>query len=412
MICDYLDLIKTEEKRNASFLHLTSNEAQMSETARMFLGSKLSERYYMGAGENGVIDLKPFTVLGFPGVSQLIEHAEKAAKDMLGASVINLSLLSGVHTMMCAILSTTLPGDTVMTVHHDDGGHFATTGIVKAIGRNHVYASYDLPHLKFDVQKIADDFKRTNAKAFYMDVSYYINPHNLKEIRDALGKEAIIIYDASHTIGLIMGQTFQSPLQEGADIICANTHKTLPGPQKGMIAFKDSVLGEKANAIIKNSLYSSPHLHHLIALSTTILEIKEFGKEYALQVIANSNALGKAFENLGFPVRKANTGRYSENHQTHVFIEHLGDYVKLYKKLLDNNISTNFDRLLGPNLFIRLGTQEITRRGMKEKEMKLIASYINRAFKGEHIKEEVITFNKAFPDILYSFDQQMRARNK
>ena len=407
MIKDYVDRIRQEEQRNENFLHLTANEAQMSKTARLFLGSKLSERYYWGAGEKGAVYMDPFTALGFPNASRLIERAEDAARKMLGARVVNFSMLSGVHAMMCAILSTTRPGDTVMTVHHDHGGHFATAGILKAVGRKHVYAAYDVPHLRFDTATIGSMFRDMDIKALYLDVSYYLNPHNVREIRKAIGEKQIIIYDASHTMGLIMGQTFQSPLREGANVICANTHKTLPGPQKGMIAFRDREFGENANSIITDSLYSSPHLHHLIALSTTILEMQTFGKEYARQVIANSNALGKAFVDLGYSVRKANTGRYSENHQVHVFIENLGDDIALYQKLVDNNISTNFDRLLGPDLFMRLGTQEVTRRGMKEGEMRQIAIFLDRALNGENIKDEIIAFNRQFSDILYSFDKEM-----
>lgn len=406
MIKDYLDKIKQEEIRNENFLHLTANESQMSKTARMFLGSRLSERYYVGTGTNDIVDWGIFTQLGFKGIAALVTKAENAVKEMLGASVVNLNCLSGVHAMMCAILSTTEPEDTVMTVHHDHGGHFATSGILQRVGRKNVNAAYNLSELKFDAQKTAKIFKESEAKAFYMDVSYYLNPHNLRELRKALGEDAIIIYDASHTMGLIMGQTFQAPLKEGANVICANTHKTLPGPQKGMIAFRDKTFGEKANAIIQGSLYSSSHTHHMLALATTILELKEFGKEYAQQVIVNSNTIGQAFSDLGYDVRKANTGRFSENHQVHIFIDNKGERLDLYKKLIKNNISTNFDNPLGNRLYIRLGTQEITRRGMKETEMKQIASFIDRSFKGAHTKKEIIAFNKKFPNILYSFDQK------
>lgn len=405
MIKDYLDRIREEEKRNEDFLHLTANESQMSEAARMFLGSKLSERYYAGAGVHNIVDWGVFTQLGFKGIAALVKEAENAAKEMLGAEVVNLDCLSGVHAMMCVILSTTEPGDTVMTVHHDHGGHFATSGILKLVGRKNVNAAYNLSKLEFDAERTARIFKDSGAKAFYMDVSYYLNSHNLRELREVLGKDAIIIYDASHTMGLIMGQAFQAPLKEGADVICANTHKTLPGPQKGMIAFRDKAFGEKANAIIKSSLYSSLHTDHLIALATTILELKAFGKEYAQQVISNSNVIGTAFADLGYDVRKANTGRFSENHQVHIFIDNKAERLSLYKKLIDNNISTNFDNPLGNRLYIRLGTQEITRRGMKEKEMKKIALFIDRALKGQKIQEEVVVFNKQFPNILYSFDE-------
>jgi glycine/serine hydroxymethyltransferase len=104
-----------------------------------------------------------------------VKAAEEATKEMLGAAEVNLNCLSGVHAMMCAILSTTEPGDTVMTVHHDHGGHFATKGIVDRIGRKHVFTpAYDYDALKFDAEAIAKTFKEQNCKALYMDVSYYL----------------------------------------------------------------------------------------------------------------------------------------------------------------------------------------------------------------------------------------------
>lgn len=404
----YLDKVKEEEERNKDFLHLTANENQLSNTARKFLGSKISERYFFGPGKDGIADFGHFTGLGFKGVDDLVTAAKEAAKEMLHAADVNLNVLSGVHAMMSSILSTTEPGDMVMTVPLEYGGHFATEGILQRIGRKHIFADFDMDNLKFDVEKIAKKFKESDIKAFYMDVSYYLNPHNLREIRNAIGESPIIIYDASHTMGLIMGQEFQSPLEEGANVISANTHKTLPGPHKGMIAFRDKELADKANSIIDSCLYSTPHMTHLIALSTTILEMKEFGQEFAKQIIANSNAVAKAFEELGYDVRKANTGRYSEDHQAHVFIDNKGDHIELYKNLLKNNISTNFEgsELSGGRWFIRVGTAEVTRRGLKEKEMSQIANLMDRAMKDVNVKDEVLALNKNFPNILFSFDKE------
>ena len=407
-IYQILSEIKLEEKRNLNFLHLTANENQMSNTAHSFLGSKISERYYMGAGENDIVDFGHFTAVGLKGVEKLIVSAEKAAKEMLSASSVNLNVLSGVHAMMSAILSTTLPGDVVMTVPLESGGHFATKRIIEVIGRKHIYADYDYENLRFDTEKIANKFKNKDVRALYLDVSYYINPHNLKEIREAIGDKAIIIYDASHTMGLIMGQQFQSPLNEGADVICANTHKTLPGPHKGMIAFKDSELAKKANAIIDGCLYSTPHITHLISLAITILEIKEFGVEYAKQIIKNSNTIAEAFVKLGYEVRKANTGRYSENHQVHIFIDDKGEKLPMYKNLINNNISTNFENselTTDHKMYIRLGTAEITRRGMKEQEMINVANLVDKAIKGKDVKQEVANLNSKYTGILYSFDK-------
>jgi glycine hydroxymethyltransferase len=172
-----------------------------------------------------------------------------------------------------------------------------------------------------------------------------------------------------------------------------------------MIAFKDEELGNKASNIINSCLYSSPHTHHLIALSTTILELSRFGKEYAHQIIDNSNALGEELSRLGHDLRKANTGRWSENHQVHLFTEKFGDHWNLYGKFFNNHIAVNFDSLLKGGMFIRLGTQEITRRGMQEKDMVTIASFISKTLKGIDCSSDVKAFNSQFKTINYSFDK-------
>lgn len=402
-----LNGIHDDENRNDNLLHITANEARMSKTAKSFLSSGLAERYYMGGGENEIVDYGAFTARGMKSESELINLAIESTKRMLNAKSVNLSLLSGVHAMMSSILSVTEPGDTVMTVKKSDGGHFATQGILERVGRKQVFAEFDTKSLRFLPEETAKIYKQSGATAFYMDVSYYLNPHNLKEIRQALGKEAVIIYDASHTMGLILGHQFQDPFAEGANVISANTHKTLPGPHKGMIVFKDLELADRANKIIDSCLYSTPMLTHLLALSITLLEMAEYGEEYAKTVISNSNAVGKYFTELGYDVRKANTNRFSENHQAHIFLEGMGDRIELYQRLLKNNISTNFDTVLGGKLFIRFGTQEITRRGLKDSDIKQLVLLIDKALKGEDVKDKVLEFNNSFPNVDYSFDRDL-----
>jgi glycine/serine hydroxymethyltransferase len=400
-----LDGISDEIARNDSFIHLTANENVISNTARKFLATSISDRYYFGGGDdNSVVAMGDFLGLGFKSVEELVHIATEAAKEMLSAYSVNLNVLSGVHAMMSAILSVTEPGEMVLTVPKDAGGHFATAGILERVGRKHDYVVYDLENLKFDVEKTAELVRKLDVKAIYLDVSYYLNPHNLKELREAIGNDIIIIYDASHTMGLIMGQQFQAPLIEGANVICANTHKTLPGPHKGMIAFRDKTLADKGNDIIDGCLYSTPHLPHLISLAITILEMKEFGQDYAKQIINNSRSMASKFNELGFEVRKSNNGEYSNNHQFHVFIDNMGDSVELYTRLVKNNISSNFDSPLGGRLFIRIGTQELTRRGFKESDVSDLATIVDHALKGMDVKKTVLNLNSRFDKIDFSFD--------
>jgi glycine/serine hydroxymethyltransferase len=396
--------IRFLEKQNASFLHLTVNENQLSKTANHFLSSKLSERYYFGSGKSGVIDFGSYTFVGMPAVEKLVLKAEKALKKMTEAKVVNLNCFSGLHAMMCAILVTTQPGDVVMSLPFEDGGHGSTKGIIESLGRKHVFAKFDLKNLNFDIVETVRIFKESKAMALYIDLSVHLNPVNIRELRNALGDKALIIFDASHSLGLILGGEFQSPFKEGADVVCGNTHKTLAGPQRGLILFKDESLGRVADWLIKTTLVSSVHLVELIALSISILEYEQYGKAYAKQVIKNSEILARAFAKLGYEVRKSNTGKYSNNEQVHVFIDALGDRMQLYKRLVRNNISTNFMQILGGRSFARLGTQEITRRGMKRKEMWQIASLVDQALRGDNVKAEVVKFNQKFRRIHYSFD--------
>ena len=115
--------------------------------------------------------------------------------------------------------------------------------------------------------------------------------------------------------------------------------------------------------------------------------------------------MAQALVDLGYEVRKANTGNYSENHQVHIFTEEVGNYKELYEQLFDNRLGVNFDKSLGGRIFIRIGTQEVTRRGMRKKEMQQIAKFLDRSFKGEDIKDVVMKFNSRFKKIHYSFDE-------
>src|SRR5690606_24304068 len=138
-------------------------------TANYFLNSKLSERYYFGGGKNGIVDFNPFTFVGMPEVEAIVDKATKALKEMSGGAVVNLDCLSGVHAMMCALLSTTNPGDAVMTVNPDDGGHFATRGILERVGRKQFFATYDVKKMRFDAIACGKTFRENNAKVFYID---------------------------------------------------------------------------------------------------------------------------------------------------------------------------------------------------------------------------------------------------
>ena len=229
-----------------------------------------------------------------------------------------------------------------------------------------------------------------------------------------------INYDAAHVAGLIAGGEFQDPLREGTDTMTMSTHKTLFGPQGGL------VLGfEKHAESIKKAMFpgltSSHHIHHMAGKAVAFAEALEFGKEYASQTIKNAKALATELNNVGFKVLGEKNG-YTKSHQTVVNVLDYGDGGKIEADLEKANIIVNRQLIPGDLKAkrhymhpggIRLGTSEITRLGMKEPEMKDIASMIKDVVidkkNSDEIKVRVSQFRKEFQKTQYCFDNKLGA---
>ena len=227
-------------------------------------------------------------------------------------------------------------------------------------------------------------------------------------------------YDAAHVAGLIAGGEFQDPLREGTDTMTMSTHKTLFGPQGGL------VLGFERHAEpIKKAMFpgltSSHHIHHMAGKAVAFAEALEFGKEYASQTIKNAKALAAELNNVGFKVLGEKNG-YTKSHQTVVNVLDYGDGGKIEADLEKANIIVNRQLIPGDLKAkrhymhpggIRLGTSEITRLGMKEPEMKDISSMIKDVVidkkSPDEIKVRVSQFRKEFQKTQYCFDNKLGA---
>jgi glycine hydroxymethyltransferase len=210
---------------------------------------------------------------------------------------------------------------------------------------------------------------------------------------------AIVGFDGSHVLGLIAGREFQDPLREGASAIFGSTHKSFFGPQGGII-----LADEEHGRIIKEKIYptfvDNAHWNRIAALTLALAEMKEFGKAYAKQVIHNSKTLAKALHDYGFPVICEHLG-FTRSHQ---IILDFGGQEKgkaFAERLQDANIIVD--------CWVRIGTCEVTRRGMKETEMMKIAELTKRAVidkeKHEKIRKDVARLRSEFPKVEYCFDK-------
>ena len=225
-------------------------------------------------------------------------------------------------------------------------------------------------------------------------------PHPVKELAEVARENgAIVGFDGSHVLGLIAGEQFQDPLREGAQTLFGSTHKSFFGPQGGII-LANKELGELLKERIYPAFVDNAHWNRIAALTLALVEMKNFGKAYATQIVRNSKSLAKALYDYGCPVVCQHLG-FTQSHQ--VIVDY-GDYEKgrtVAEKLQRANIIAD--------CVIRLGTCEITRRGMKEAEMSKIAEPIKRTIvdkeNPETIKKDVAKVAADFQRVQYCFDK-------
>ncbi|MFQ5800950.1 MAG: serine hydroxymethyltransferase, partial [Candidatus Hydrothermarchaeales archaeon] len=203
---------------------------------------------------------------------------------------------------------------------------------------------------------------------------------------------------------------------EGADIMASSRHKTFPGPQGGVIFTDDENLKKKIDDAVFPGLVSNHHLHHLAGLAVALAEMLEFGEAYAKQTISNAKALGEALYERGFDVLCEKKG-FTASHQVLVNVTKNGKGTRVATALEKNNIIINknllpwdkLDKSIDPS-GIRIGTQELTRLGMKEKEMIEIAEFIKGVIiDNRNVKKDVIDFRKDFGILEYCFDYAQKA---
>jgi len=253
--------------------------------------------------------------------------------------------------------------------------------------------------------------------------SVFLFPTPLRELQDAFQDAGCRVwYDGAHVLGLIAGGKFQDPLHEGADVLTGSTHKTLPGPQHGILLSdrEDEKFLKQLKRAVFPGVVSNHHLHAMAALGITLAEFLEFGRDYADQIVRNAKALGQALHERGIRVLAEKHG-FTESHTIALDVAAQGGGAKVAADLERANIITNKNLLpwdtspVKPS-GVRLGTQELTRLGMKEPQMREAADLIARvAAKGESpetVAADVSALRKDFNTIHYCFTKGADAHRR
>ena len=330
-------------------------------------------------------------------MDELEAMGEKLACEVFGADWATLRPLSGHVADMIMVSTLTKPGGSIVTVNPANGGYPGLSdqaGYPTFVNVKNLYFPFDSERMNIDVEKARGLIGDEKPSLVVFGQSFFLFPHPVKELADACASAGSrVAFDGSHVLGLIAGGEFQKPLDEGAELLLGSTHKSLFGPQGGIIVGKSGaeseVKGRQFPGLVDNA-----HWNRVAALIWALDEARRVGGKYAAQVIANSKALAKALHDGGVPVKCSDYG-FTASHQVFLDMQDTNEIEKFAQRLEDANIIVDHG--------IRIGTCEATRRGMKPKDMERVAELIVRVYKGEEpakLRREATKLRRQFNRIL------------
>ena len=331
-------------------------------------------------------------------LSDIERITENYLKEYLDCKYVSVKPISGLNGMLSAVSAFCSPGDTVMSLSPNDGGHFETSAIITKLGLNNIFLPFDRENWEIDIEKFKEYTSNNKVKVVYLDLCMVAFSVKLEKLKEAMDKDTLLIYDASHVLGLIVGDQFQKPLKEGADIIISSTHKTFPGTQKAIFATNRRVLkwGFDNNC---NHFISHHHMAEVAALGLILGKGKEYFQHYAADIIHNSKRLSQGLYDSGINVQFASRG-FSDSHQIWIGSGDKADVDSIINCLSELKIVVNGAIIpsLNGSWGIRIGLQEVTNRGITEDGIDLLSRILAKVINERVITNDIISMKKELVD--------------
>ena len=396
------DAISGEMKRQQEGMELIASENYVSEAVLEALGSVLTNKYSEGYPGRRYYGGQEFT-------DQIESLAIERAKKIFGADHINVQPHSGAPANMIAYNAVLQPGDTVLGMDLSHGGHLTHGHPLTLSASIYNFIGYKtgkdgLIDYK-ELEKLALKHKPKLILAGFSAYTRKIDYKKFQAIAKKVG--AISMFDIAHIAGLVAGKAIENPVPY-FDIVTTTTHKTLRGPRGGMIMCK----AEFAKAVDKSAFpgfQGGPHMNNIAAKAVAFGEaLKPAFKTYAKQVIKNAKVLEKELLKRGYKIMFGGTDYHmvlidvmASRNVTGKQAEHALDEagITVNKNMIPDDPRSPMD----PS-GIRVGVQAITSRGMKEKEIKMIAEWIDEIITKhddvkslKEIRKVVTKFCKKYP---------------
>ena len=398
------DLIDAEVQRQCTGLQLIASENFTSPAVMRAVGSALTNKYAEGYpgkryyGGNAIVD-------------DIESLAISRVKELFGADHANVQPHSGANANMCAYQAVLQPGDTVLGLSLDHGGHLTHGSPVNASGKLYNFVPYKVTtgEERVDMNEVRDLALQHRPKLIVAGTTSYsrrLDPEAFKAVADEVG--AMFMFDAAHVAGLIAGGVYPNPVPY-ADIVTFTTHKTLRGPRGGCILSKAGYATAIDKAVFPG--WQGGPLEHVIAGKAVAFyeaQQPEF-TDYAQQIVKNASALAEALVREGFRLVSGGT-------DSHLMVVDLRPFDaeltgKEAQTVLDeggitlnkNNVPDD-PRSPFVTSGVRIGTPSVTTQGMKEPQMAQIAQLIVRVLRNRTdaaavaaVKAEVAALCAQFP---------------
>ena len=374
--------VQNELERQNTTLQLIASENFASPAVLEASGSVLTNKYaegYPGKRYYG----------GNIHVDEVEDLARERVKALFGADHANVQPHSGANANMAVYQALLEPGDTVLGLSLDHGGHLTHGSPVNASGKLYNFVSYGLSGSdeRIDMDELRDSAKAARPKMIVAGATAYpriIEPAPLRDIADEVG--AVLMFDAAHIAGLIAGGVHPNPVPH-CDVVTFTTHKTLRGPRGGCILTRAEYAAVIDKAIFPGS-QGGPLEHHIAAKAVAFREAADPSfADYARQIVANASALASALVGHGFRLVTGGTDNHLMVVDLRTFDEELTGAVA--QTVLDRagitlNKNTVPDDQRSPFVTsgVRIGTPSTTTQGMAEPEMVEIADLITRTLQG------------------------------
>lgn len=374
------DAIVAEQKRQNSHIELIASENWVSKAVMAAMGSPLTNKYaegYPGKRYYG----------GCECVDVVENLAIERAKELFGCDYANVQPHSGAQANLAVQFAVLNPGDTIMGMNLDHGGHLTHGSPVNISGKYFKVVPYGVDDNGFlDYDRMRELALECKPKMIIAGASAYARTIDFKKFREVADKVgAVLMVDMAHIAGLVAAGLHPSPIPY-ADVVTTTTHKTLRGPRGGMIlANKEAAEKYNFNKAIFPGIQGGPLMHVIAGKAVCFKEaLSDDFKVYQQQIINNAQALCKGLIDRGIKIVSGGT----DNHLMLVDLTTYDLTGKAVEKMLDEaHITCNKNTI--PNdpkspfvtSGVRLGTPAVTSRGMKEDDMDLIAEAIATVIK-------------------------------